>query len=74
MKRTCMRCKYFKIEDPVSGLCRVPEREPGSSSAARRIVRGDDSCEKWVDCGQQYYIRLGWIKAYSARESGINTQ
>ncbi len=22
----------------------------------------DDLCDSWLDCGQDYYIRLGWIK------------
>jgi hypothetical protein len=73
MQISCMRCKYFKIEDPENGFCRLPDKESGSSPTGKRKVRGDHSCEKWVDCGQQYYIRLGWIKAYTARESGTGT-
>jgi len=74
MKSTCISCKYYKIEDALSGYCRVESRESGDRSAHNPMVRQDDSCRKWLDCGQQYYIRLGWIKAMNAREKDMNTQ
>jgi len=29
----------------------------------------EDVCDRWKDCGQQYYIRKGWIKG---RENSNN--
>jgi hypothetical protein len=63
MKSTCMSCKFFKIEDTVSGHCRVQVRESGNRDAPRPMVKQEDSCAKWADCGQQYYIRLGWARS-----------
>lgn len=73
MKMICMSCKYFKIEDPQSGYCRVSDTVAGKMSAPKKMVRAGDTCEKWEDCGQQYYIRLGWIKAYNNREAEKST-
>lgn len=63
MKSTCMSCKFFRIEDTMSGYCRVQKHETGDKNAPRPMVKQDDSCSKWSDCGQQYYIRLGWVKS-----------
>ena len=27
-----------------------------------------DLCERWVDSGQQYYIRVGWLKNLLAKK------
>ena len=62
-----MRCKFFKIEDTVSGYCRVNIHETGDKNAPRAIVKQDDSCNKWADCGQNYYIRLGWVKSQEGK-------
>lgn len=70
MEKCCLRCKYYKMKDPENGFCRLPEKEPGSAPVGKRTVRSDHLCGKWIDCGQQYYIRIGWIKAYAAREAG----
>jgi len=47
----------------MSGICRVdktvntyPEKEL------------KNKCDAWIDAGQQYYIRLGWIKKTAERE------
>jgi hypothetical protein len=57
-KKHCLNCKFFRLRNAETGLCRVdksldpyPEREIAYC------------CERWQDCGQQYYIRLGWLKA-----------
>jgi hypothetical protein len=34
----------------------------GNRKTKKAKVQSEDSCEKWADCGQTYYIRLGWIK------------
>ena len=64
MKKTCMNCKFYKIDDEFSGYCRVGTKNDNSGAVQREMVRQDHSCQKWIDCGQQYYIRLGWIKAH----------
>jgi len=58
-----MNCKYYKIEDEHSGYCRFTVLAKNVDKKAARPVRMDDFCEEWKDCGQQYYIRLGWLKA-----------
>lgn len=68
MKSTCMNCKFFKIEDSMSGYCRVKIRETCNKKADKPMVRQNDVCNKWADCGQQYYIRLGWVKSQNAEK------
>ena len=68
MKSTCLRCKFYKIEDIVSGVCRDQKKGSGNTPP-RPMVKQDDTCEKWTDCGQQYYIRLGWIKSQKTAEN-----
>lgn len=56
-KKMCLSCKYFRLEDIHSGICRVlKEAKPYPMK-----LHGD-LCDLWGDCGQQYYIRTGWIK------------
>ena len=59
---SCIRCKFFRMQDSAKGICRVLPRKTDGLPAARPEVATTHSCEKWQDCGQQYYIRLGWIK------------
>ena len=73
MKSTCMSCKFFKIEDPHSGFCRVLTKGSGAKQAARPMVKQDDSCKNWEDCGQQYFIRLGWVKSQKKSEDKKTT-
>ena len=54
----CLSCRYFRLEDVHSGLCRVDrdlEQYP--------MKLKEDGCDRWRECGQQYYIRTGWIKS-----------
>ena len=69
MKQSCLRCKYFKIEDPESGFCRKNRGESGNRNEQESLVKTEDSCADWIDCGQQYHIRRGWIKAILAKKS-----
>ena len=68
MDRTCLSCKFFRLEDIFSGRCRVDKPELGADRLP--LVRSEDSCSRWVDCGQQYYIRLGWIKSTKQKLEG----
>ena len=63
MNQICMSCKFYKIEDEFSGYCKEPRNTASDDKADIHIVKHDDSCEKWKNCGQHYYIRLGWVKA-----------
>ncbi len=56
-KKNCLSCKYFRLEDSSSGVCRVDK-----SVEQYPIKNTEENCGEWVDSGQQYYIRLGWIK------------
>ena len=64
MKKDCLHCKHYRLDDVNSGVCRLVKLE------VYPLKRNDDSCPSWRDCGQQYYIRLGWIKA--KKEAGEN--
>lgn len=67
MKQTCLNCQFYKVEDALSGYCRA---ETGKTpEKAQRMVRHDSICPAWVDCGQNYYIRLGWIKAQESKKT-----
>jgi len=62
MKIQCLRCRYYKIHDSQSGTCRVKNPASGKRDAEKPTVQAEGNCEKWKDCGQTYYIRLGWIR------------
>ena len=57
----CIGCKHFRMKSVDSGICKIRERAGRSGQEAAVAVAY--TCASWVDCGQQYYIRLGWIKA-----------
>lgn len=59
----CLSCRFFRLEDVLSGLCRVDR-----SLKQYPMKLKDDSCAQWQECGQQYYIRTGWIKSQLAKE------
>ncbi len=63
MKTNCMSCRYYRIEDEQQGRCRVEAKRTDGDSPEKAVVRHDHSCGEWVDCGQQYFIRIGWLKA-----------
>ena len=70
-KRICLSCRKFRLEDPQSGVCRVDK-----SVDRYPMKRTEDSCDKWEDAGQQYYIRTGWIKktlGEKEKKKGIKT-
>ena len=50
------------IKDPVTGVCRQEVLSSGNRAAEKPQVQAEHSCPDWIDCGQTYYIRLGWIK------------
>ena len=64
IKKICLSCKHFRLMDEVSGLCRVDKGE--AQKYPMKLT--DDSCPRWKDCGQQYYIRTGWIKSQKNKD------
>ena len=63
VKKICLSCKYFRLESVEKGICRV-DKENNKNYPTKK---NDDVCARWQDCGQQYFIRLGWIKAEKTR-------
>jgi hypothetical protein len=68
MDKKCLNCTFFRLDDIYSGRCRVDKSELGGDRLP--LVRKEDSCSRWIDCGQQYYIRLGWIKSTKKKMEG----
>ncbi len=58
--KICLSCKHFRPVDAVSGKCRVDRSTTAAS--VYPLMEHRDSCESWQDAGQQYYIRVGWVK------------
>ena len=59
VRKMCLSCKYLRLENVESGICRVDK----GLTKLYPVKEKSESCEKWLNCGQQYFIRLGWIKA-----------
>jgi hypothetical protein len=57
-KNQCLRCKYFRLDNDRGGVCRVDRQL--APDYPHKDTKG--TCGRWFDCGQQYYIRLGWLK------------
>jgi hypothetical protein len=62
VESTCISCKFFRMKDALGGVCRA-EKNLGQPKGEKPAVEIGFSCDEWQDCGQQYYIRLGWIKS-----------
>jgi len=65
MNKTCLGCKFFKIKNKNIGFCRVNKKDKNQFPK----VQLSNSCDKWGDCGQNYFIRLGWLKANENKDS-----
>lgn len=64
-QKICLSCRRFSLQDIYSGVCKLQQ---GVTPYPLKAI--DDTCEQWRDCGQQYFIRTGWIKARKAKEDG----
>lgn len=64
-KKICLSCRNFSLQDPYSGVCKVVK-----GLATYPLKATEDTCDQWRDCGQQYFIRTGWIKGRLAKEKG----
>ena len=60
--KICLCCKHFRLESVDAGLCRVDK----DIDKNYPVLDKSGHCRRWSDCGQQYFIRLGWIKAKTA--------
>ena len=58
IKQNCLTCKYYRLIESDSGVCRVDK----SIKPNYPETKNEESCGKWNDCGQHYFIRVGWIK------------
>ena len=64
-KKMCLNCRHFRLDDIHSGICRV---QKGLNPYPMKLH--SDFCDLWHNCGQQYYIRTGWIKSKLAEAEG----
>jgi len=62
VEKNCLSCKYFRLESVEKGICRVDK----DRDKKYPVKHNNDDCARWEDCGQQYFIRLGWIKGKAA--------
>ena len=66
---TCIRCKFFRMKSSSKGICRLLSKQQATcGDDQKHQVKTDFSCEQWQDCGQQYYIRLGWMKGQAEKK------
>ena len=68
VKKICLSCRHYRLRDELSGVCRVNKEGVGNYP----VKLNEDSCDQWHDCGQQFYIRRGWIKARIEKGSGAD--
>ncbi len=66
--KRCLSCKYYEIKEEQTGFCRMENLTTGNRQAEKPAAKADDCCEKWRDCGQTYFIRLGWLKNMAANK------
>lgn len=58
--KICLSCKHFRPVDEGTGKCRLNRATLDQDEYP--LMKHEDSCASWKDAGQQYYIRLGWVK------------
>ena len=66
VKKICLSCHHYRLVKTALGLCRVDRKEKNYPEKLP-----EETCPQWRDSGQQYFIRLGWIKA---RENSAEQQ
>jgi len=57
-EHNCLACSFFRLKDTEAGVCKV-DKDVRPHYPVKKPV---ESCTKWQDAGQQYHIRLGWLK------------
>ncbi len=68
MEKQCINCKFYKVEDEAGGFCRKSDIKEKVAKENWPKVKTADVCGYWVDCGQNYYVRLGWLQAQKKKE------
>ena len=69
MEKQCLNCKSYKVKDEDGGFCRWSDKEKKSGKRDWPTVQTDQVCDHWQDCGQNYYVRLGWLQAQKKKEA-----
>lgn len=69
-EKICLTCKKYRLQDTESGICRLHKVD---DVALYPKKKNEDTCESWKNCGQQYYIRLGWIKKTKGEANNTKT-
>ena len=58
LEKICLSCQYFRPKSVDAGVCRLQR-----SLFPDYPVKGfTENCEEWKTSGQQYYIRVGWLR------------
>lgn len=60
-EKICLSCQHFHLVDEQEGKCRVDKGRIDKNEYP--VKQQEDTCSYWQDGGQQYYIRVGWIKS-----------
>lgn len=58
LQKICLSCIHFRPKTTEEGICKLDK----SRSPDYPVFRHDESCDNWKSCGQQFYIRFGWVK------------
>ena len=64
--KKCLSCRFYRPQDESTGRCRVDKDRLDHRDYP--VMEHVDLCERWVDSGQQYYIRVGWLKNVLAKK------
>ena len=67
-KRVCLSCKHYRPTHISQGKCRLGRGTIDPSDYP--FMNHEDGCESWKDAGQQYHIRVGWIRNMKDRKDG----
>ena len=59
-KPVCLSCKYYRPTDAAGGSYRL--NKGNIDPSAYPVMSHDDCCDSWQDVGQNYHIRVGWIR------------
>lgn len=57
-EQNCLACIFYRLTDVAVGNC----KEDKTLRPNYPVKNPQECCDKWQDAGQQYYIRLGWLK------------
>lgn len=66
IKKKCLSCRNYRPIDEFRGKCRVGKGKIDPTDYPE-MMHGD-CCDSWSDAGQQYHIRIGWIKSRRSRK------